>query len=501
MRYFFLISSLALILTGFSQNYFFGDNQSSYKLDKHQYFFENQHTVSKPYLINKPLDTLRQSGKWKYSSDRNSSKLKVLPLFGSQLKFDLEDKYFSQSMSLGIQLNSSINDRFSSQFRFGLQNGKLSNYESNALFKRPLAPGVGYLNDSVRKTFLKPIIEGVLAYQPNKWFVFSGGIGKQFFGDGYRSLWLSDYAPAFPFIKMESTFWKAKYINLWSLHDDLHTQLFSRYKWSSSHMLSLNILKWLNLSVFESIVWQGQDTLSKRGFDINYVNPFVFYRPVEYGIGSSDNSFLGGGVKVSLKKKYVIYSNFILDEFLLSEFKSKSGWWGNKFGYQFGIKVFDILNIDGLYGLSEFNSVRPYTYSHMTSMQNYGHQNHSLAHPLEANFSEFLFMLGYQRENIDFLFQYHFQRFGKDFNQENYGGNMFNSYNDRYDNNVVYGHVIGQGHLIEQQVFSARISILLMPLTNTKLFTQINVRSQSQLKSTMFNFGVSSNLWQSYLDY
>ena len=65
----------------------------------------------------------------------------------------------------------------------------------------------------------------------------------------------------------------------------------------------------------------------------------------------------------------------------------------------------------------------------------------------------------------------------------------------------MYGHVIGQGHLIEQQVFSARISILLMPLTNTKLFTQINVRSQSQLKSTMFNFGVSSNLWQSYLDY
>ena len=35
-------------------------------------------------------------------------------------------------------------------------------------------------------------------------------------------------------------------------------------------------------------------------------------------------------------------------------------------------------------------------------MQNYGHQNHSLAHPLEANFFEGLAILGYQNNNLDF---------------------------------------------------------------------------------------------------
>jgi len=38
----------------------------------------------------------------------------------------------------------------------------------------------------------------------------------------------------------------------------------------------------------------------------------------------------------------------------------------------------------------------------MSSKQNYGHKNHSLAHPLESNFKEFLVLAGFQRNNIDF---------------------------------------------------------------------------------------------------
>ena len=58
------------------------------------------------------------------------------------------------------------------------------------------------------------------------------------------------------------------------------------------------------------------------------------------------------------------------------------------------INVFSLL--DGLYSIMEFNSVRPFTYSHMSSKQNYGHKNHSLAHPLESNFKEFLVLAGFQ---------------------------------------------------------------------------------------------------------
>ena len=215
---------------------------------------------------------------------------------------DLNPSSITNALLFGAQINTQNYNGFSSQIRLGFQLGALSNFETIGTDKRPFAPGIGYLSDSVEKTYTQPLIDGIVNYHPNKYFSFSSGIGKQFFGDGYRSLWLSDYAPAFPFLKMESTFWKAKYINLWALHNDRHTNLFSPRKWSSMHLLSFNVTDWLNFSVFESIVWQGKDTLNNRGFDINYINPFVFYRPVEYNIGSADNAFFGGRFKIHFCK-------------------------------------------------------------------------------------------------------------------------------------------------------------------------------------------------------
>lgn len=490
-----------------SQTYFFGDLQSRYQFDKVYFFESNNHTISKPYWISEKQDTLRQLGVWEYAESMDTMKVKILPIIGAKMNADLNPSTITNTLQFGAQINSQHQNGFSSQVRLGYQLGALSNYEILQIDKRPFAPGIGYLSDSSEKTYSKPLIEGVVNYQPNQYFIFSTGIGKQFLGDGYRSLWLSDYAPTFPFLKMESTFWKAKYVNLWTLHNDQHTQLFNQRKWSSLHLLSLNVTDWLNLSVFESIVWQGRDTLNNRGFDINYINPFVFYRPVEYGIGSADNSFMGAGVKFTFAKHYVLYGNIVLDEFLLSEVRDNRGWWGNKYGVQFGLKCFDLFGLEGLYAITEWNAVRPFTYSHMTSMQNYGHKNHSLAHPLEANFMEALTLIGFQKGNFDFLFQYHYQFFGKDFQNKNYGGDMFNSYNDRVNNNYAFGHTIGQGNTIDQQVINARLSWMLMPLTNTKIFTQFNYRYTLQRnnnvlrQSYLFNFGITSNLWQSYLDY
>ena len=52
--------------------------------------------------------------------------------------------------------------------------------------------------------------------------------------------------------------------------------------------------------------------------------------------------FLGGGLKFTFARHYVLYGNIIFDEFLLSEFRENRGWWGNKYGVQFGLKCFDL---------------------------------------------------------------------------------------------------------------------------------------------------------------
>ena len=498
---FFLIFHL-WVLVSFAQQYLFGDFQRRYQLEKAIFLNDEIHGLSKPILLDSSLENSIQEGIWSYGNFIDNSRFLVLPIVDGIFKYNSIDNSFSNAIGLGAQFNYE-HKNFYTQWRAGFQMGTLSTFEHDLTHKRPYAPGIGYLNDSVNLSYRSPIVEGYISYQPHPFINLSTGIGKNFLGDGYRSLFLSDYASNYPFLKMESTFWKVKYINLWSLHHDLHTATYTNQKWSSLHALSYNVTKWLNLTLFEAVVWQGEDTLNKRGFDFNYLNPFVFFRPVEYGIGSSDNSFFGGGIKIKLPKKVLLYQHFILDEFLLSEFQNRNGWWGNKYGYQVGFRTFDLFGIDGLYSLAEWNFVRPFTYSHMTSMQNYGHQNQSLAHPLEANFFEGLAILGYQNNNLDLYIKYAFQRYGKDFQLFNFGGNMFNSYVVRDSD---YGHVVGQGNTINQHVFELRASLLLIAMTNTKLFTQFNYRynramNNSISSSTLISLGISSNLWQSYMDY
>ena len=501
IKFSFNIFLIFFISNTYCQQYFFGDNQTKYNLEKKIYSKSNaQHSISQPYLFSQFKNELFQKGVWNYSSFKNTSKLTFIPFLSLNQAPIVSDRMINYAA--GIQLNFKTKNFFS-LIRLGHQagsgNSQINDYSNN----RPLIPHIGYVDDSSEISYNKPILQGLISYKINKYIVLSCGSEKNKFGDGYRSLWLSEFAPIYPFLKLESTFWKVKYVNLWSMHDDRHSNGFSNKKWASSHMLSYNVNKWLNLSLFESVIWQDKDTLINRGPDINYFNPFVFFRPVEYGIGSADNSLVGGGLKLTINKYLIAYSNFILDEFLLTELRNSNGWWGNKYGLQFGLKMFDIFKVDRLYSILEYNSVRPYTYSHMISKQNYGHKNHSLAHPLESNFKEFLIVFGYQKKNFDFSFQYHNQLFGIDSSGINFGGNMFNSYVDR---NGKYDQYTSQGNLVNQNIFITQLSYLLFPLTNTKLYLQLNIKRSKDINGisnnyNLLNFGLSSRLWQNQKDY
>ena len=64
--------------------------------------------------------------------------------------------------------------------------------------------------------------------------------------------------------------------------------------------------------------------------------------------------------------------------------------------YRLGVKYVDAFNIKNLDLQFETNRVRPYTYSHFDSVANYTHYNQPLAHPLGANFQEYIGILKYQ---------------------------------------------------------------------------------------------------------
>jgi hypothetical protein len=162
-------------------------------------------------------------------------------------------------------------------------------------------------------------------------------------------------------------------------------------KYATMHHLSMNLKPWLNVGVFESVVFGRKDH-----FEFGYMNPIIFFRTIEGSLGSRDNAIVGADVKADLFKKIQVYGQLIIDEFNFKELKNDKSWWGNKFGTQLGLKYIDVANISNLDFQLEWNRVRPFTYSHFDSVSSYTHYNQPLAHPLGANFNEVIAIVRYQ---------------------------------------------------------------------------------------------------------
>ena len=144
-------------------------------------------------------------------------------------------------------------------------------------------------------------------------------------------------------------------------------------KYITSHHLSWNVTPRLNIGLFETVIYQDSSNLG--GFDFYYLNPMIFYRPLEFEIGSDrGNSLIGFNAKYKITDNIHAYGQFILDEFSLARNNVDKGCWCNKYGWQLGFKSFNTI-IPNLTVQSEVNSATHYTYSHRTPLQNYANSN------------------------------------------------------------------------------------------------------------------------------
>jgi len=267
------------------------------------------------------------------------------------------------------------------------------------------------------------------------------GYDKNFIGNGYRSLFLSDYGNSNLFLKLNTRIWKINYQNLFM---ELMPQfrkagdtLLDR-KYAAIHHLSMNVTKWLNIGVFEAVIF-GR----KNHFDFQYLNPIIFYRHIEGTVGSPDNALAGFDFKANIAHRAQLYGQLLLDEFILSEIKNNPTSWVNKWGIQLGLKYVDAFGVDNLDVQLETNRVRPFTYAHKDTVANYTHYNQPMAHPLGSNFQEFIGIIRYQpapKWYVNLQAIYYYQ--GLDSTGINYGSNPFRDYTTRSMND---GFKIGNG--------------------------------------------------------
>jgi len=239
---------------------------------------------------------------------------------------------------------------------------------------------------------------------PSKHFLFSAGYGKNFIGDGYRSLLVSDNPSNNPYLRLEGRLWKITYNVLYNSYSNPRFPFegHPQRKYSVMHYLGINFSNKFQMGLFDNIIWYAKDSVQgERGFDVQYINPVIFVRPLEFAIGSPDNAFLGGTFKYKVYKHGFLYAQFALDDLnIKASFDNHSQYYGNKYGLQFGLYNKDLFHVNNLSWRLEWNSVRPYTYGHgFTKIGlNYTHNNQTLADPFNANFNEFISLLQYHHD-------------------------------------------------------------------------------------------------------
>lgn len=437
---------------------------------------------------------------------RNQYNFQVLPVIDLQTGYDLLLNQNVNELCGGIRTKLNINNDFTLEGTGFAGNVNYPHFTDTLVQTMRLIPGLGmaYKNGN---SYNYSNFSGYASYSPNEVFNFQAGNGKHFIGEGYRSMILSDVANNYPYFRINTSFGNIQY-SVWYtwLYDITNAGgIKSKFtnKYSTMHYLSWNALKELNISLFENIIWQGTDTNRTRGFDLNYLNPVVFYRPQEYSVGSPDNAFIGLSVSGRFFNCLKLYGQLALDEFLLKEIRARRGWWGNKQAWQLGAKYVDAFKIKGLTLQAEYNSARPYTYSHGSVPQNYAHYGQPLAHPFGANFKEYLGFITYRKNRWMASFQGVYALIGKDTSGTNLGQNIFLSYTTRPAD---FGHSIGQGTKFNLLQSDIRITYFILPQMNLRVELGYIQRSEKnnlhyELQNPYIYFSLKTSFWNFYRDY
>lgn len=392
----------------------------------------------------------------------------------------------------GVEIRGMIDRKIGFYTFLGENQSVLPLYVKEEVSRTRVVPHEGFWKDFNKNGVDFFQVRGYIDFNVSKHIYMQFGNDRTFIGNGYRSLIFSDYSAPNLFLRTNVRVWKLNYLfQINRMAADVRPGGNKRYpeKFMAFHHVSFNIGKKLNIGLFESVVFSPKDSVNNNTFDFSYLNPVIFYRAIEQQFGSSDNSILGADFKWNAFKKVSLYGQFVLDEFLLKEILAGNGWWANKWSVQGGIKYIDALNVSNLDLQVEFNAVRPFTYSHYSQYGSYSNYRQSLAHPLGANFTEWVAMVRYQPiPRLNVFVKAFYVKTGKDDVGQNWGQDILKGYQNRQQE---YGNKIGQGNT--NTIFFADITASYMVKHN--LFIdgkQIIRQSKSDLAAYNSNTSLTS---------
>lgn len=396
---------------------------------------------------------------------------------------------FIYTNTRGFQVNGNIGDKFYFQTEMYENQANFPGYVDSFIRKNRVVPFENRYKGFNDKGFDFSYSSAKLIYVPSKHVLFDLGYGRNFIGDGYRSLLLSDYNSNYPYFRTALTFGNFQYSVMYSEYmaerdGSIYAAGYPR-KWGQTYLLDWHATKNLNIGIFNAVVSSMENADRETRFGLTHFSPIIFAHASESPSGLKNNDIYGLNVKYTIVPTVTAYAQFMLD-------KSGSEDWEKRNGFQVGVRAGNLFKVDNLNAQVEFNTVRPYSYASDTITTAYVHNGQSLAHPLGANFKEGLLVADYTYNRWYARLETMVARYGNDSSAlVNYGRDIFKP---------LYTHTTGDniktGQGLNTKLFygDVRLAYILNKKTNLRLETGAVYRKESNklnnYKDVYFYFGV-----------
>ncbi len=363
--------------------------------------------VSYPDLIDKSTSVLTRIlyyGNLIQYQDPSGINFTINPLINFEGGRDQANALFADTLyytnSRGFIMEGNLGSKVTFSTTFQENQSHYNEYIANYVTATGAAVGLGRTKAYKTTSFDYAMATGQLVYRPTTNLQLWFGNGKNFIGNGYRSLLLSDNAGNYPYGKIVYSFAQNK-LCYQALFASLSTgNRYSRFstvepsyitKGYSAFFLNWRVNPAIDLGLFESTVWNRVASGKQGPVDVLQYNPVLGINSLAQKLNGKNNSSVGLNLLVKPGRNYTVYSQLLVDG-------------ANKNGVQLGATKTGLFN-QNLFLRAEVNVVSAGTYQAADSTSNYTHFNQALAHPMGSGFTEFTGTLNYRFKRLLFSVQ------------------------------------------------------------------------------------------------
>ncbi|KAF5048208.1 hypothetical protein DSECCO2_452510 [anaerobic digester metagenome] len=310
-----------------------------------------------------------------------------------------EDGRSNYKNTRGYILNGLIGDKLSVRSEFYETQTTLPEYAAAWVDTMKFIPGMIRMKPFGTNGFDYGVVFSQIMWQPLKNYGMRLGYDRFHIGNGYRSMILSDASQAYPFLM--NTFTHKKWTlshNIASLHNpDFNSRLnvplsesgVYQQKWFSFTYLTYSPKSWLNLGLFESVIFMPADSTGISFYPMSMM-PVPLVRTITTEAKGLHHAMIGLQADATWRKFFNFYSQIVVDELYLSKLKYQQG-------VQGALQVGARLNIPDVgYVFGEFNLASNNAYTSSSAWNAYTQNDQPLAHPTGQQFKEFVAGARYQ---------------------------------------------------------------------------------------------------------